>query len=120
MARSVRASFVDVLEQDYIRTADAKGLPRHLIVWKHAFKNAASPILIVLGLQITRIVGGVVVVELIFAMPGIGTLAFNSVTRRDIPMMQGVVLIGAILVIVTNLVVEWIVAYLNPRSSHAN
>lgn len=116
LSRQVRGAMIDTLEQDYIRAVDAKGMTRRTIIARHAFKNAATPIVTVLGLQFTRIIGGAVVIERIFAMPGLGSLAYDSVTRRDLPVMQGVVLIGALLVICTNVLVDVILAYLNPKA----
>lgn len=119
LTRQVRGAMVDTFEQDYIRTAIAKGMSKRQVVWKHALKNAATPIVTVAGLQVSRLVGGAVIVERIFAMPGVGSLAFESVVRRDIPLMQGVILIVATFVVLLNLFTDLAVAHLNPSSSSA-
>jgi len=116
IARQVRGSFVDTLEQDFIRTAVAKGMPSSTILAKHALKAAATPIVIVTGLQLARILGGVVVVERIFALDGIGSLAISAVSHRDIAVIQGVVVVAAIAVVLVNVLTDVFIAYLNPRS----
>ncbi|HEY8527653.1 MAG TPA: ABC transporter permease [Acidimicrobiales bacterium] len=116
LARQTRGAVVDVLEQDYIRAARAKGLRDRLVIGKHVAKNAATPVVTVLGLQVGRILGGAVVVELIFGMHGFGALALNAVVTRDIVLIQGVVLVSAIAVLIANLLVDLVYVYLNPRS----
>jgi peptide/nickel transport system permease protein len=115
LTRQIRGALVDTLEQDFIRTVRAKGMPGWSLVGKHAAKNAASPVITVFGLQIGRILGGAVVVELIFGLPGFGTLAYNAVLGRDFPLIQGVVLVSAVAVIICNLLVDLSYAYLNPK-----
>lgn len=115
LTRQVRGALIDTLEQDYVRTAEAKGMPPYIVIWKHAFKNAASPILTVAGLQVARIVGGAVIVEQIFALPGLGSLAIQAVLKRDLPVMQGVVIVVALLVVLLNDLIDLCLAYLNPK-----
>jgi peptide/nickel transport system permease protein len=115
IGRQVRGSLVDVLDQSYIRTANAKGLTTTRVVGKHAIKNAAIPAVTVLGLQVTRVIGGTVVVEIIFAMPGIGALAVNSVLSHDFPVVQALVLFSALAVLATNLLVDLTYGYFDPR-----
>ncbi|QHE73309.1 Dipeptide transport system permease protein DppB (plasmid) [Rhodococcus sp. WAY2] len=115
VARQLRGALVDVLEQDYIRTQRAKGLKPSRILLKHGLKNAAPPVLTVLGLQIGRILGGAVIVEQVFAIPGYGSLAFSAVTRHDLPLIQAVVLVSAVAVIVINLLTDLIETVVNPR-----
>jgi peptide/nickel transport system permease protein len=115
LARQTRGSLVDVLEADYIRTLRAKGLAERTIIGKHAAKNAATPVATVFGLQAGAVLGGAVVVELIFGMPGFGALALNAVFARDIALIQGVVLVSAIGALLTNLVVDASYGYFNPR-----
>jgi peptide/nickel transport system permease protein len=116
LARQTRGSLVDTFEHDFVRALRAKGLPERSVVAKHAAKNAATPVVTVLGLQVGRIIGGAIVVELIFALPGFGTLALNAVLGRDLVLIQGVVLISAIAVLLSNLLVDVAYAYLNPRT----
>jgi peptide/nickel transport system permease protein len=115
IARQVRGSMVDTLAQDFIRTARANGLSRMAVVMKHALRNAAIPVVVVIGLQVGRLLGGTVVVEQVFGIPGFGSLAFTSVSRRDLPLIQGVVLVTALIVITLNLIVDMSYAWLNPR-----
>jgi len=119
LARQIRGSLIDAMRQDYVRTARAKGLTRGAIVCKHAMKNAAIPILTVLGLQVGRILGGAVTVEFIFVMPGFGQLALTAVEQQDIPMIQGVVVVSAISVLVINLLVDISYGLVNPKLRRA-
>ncbi|MFI6315628.1 ABC transporter permease [Nocardia fusca] len=116
LARLGRGSLVDILEEDYIRTARAKGLSSWLVVGKHAAKNAAIPYVTILGLQVGRIVGAAVIVEAVFNVQGFGQLGVEAVLTRDLPTMQGVVLISGVFVIVTNLLVDISYGYFNPRT----
>jgi len=116
LARLGRGSLVDTLEEDYVRTARAKGLSNWLIVGKHAAKNAAIPYVTILGLQVGRIVGAAVIVEAIFNLQGFGQLGVEAVLTRDLPTMQGVVLISGVIVIVMNLIVDISYGYFNPRT----
>ncbi|GHF36284.1 peptide/nickel transport system permease protein [Amycolatopsis bartoniae] len=115
IARQIRGSLIDVLDQSYIRTANAKGLSTTRVIGKHAIKNAAIPAVTVLGLQVTRVIGGTVVVEIVFAMPGIGALAVNSVLASDFPVVQALVLFSALAVLATNLLVDLTYGYFDPR-----
>ena len=113
--RQVRASLLEVLRQEYVVTARAKGLPESRVVRVHAVKNALIPVVTILGLQIGRLMGGAVVVETIFALPGMGRLAADSIFFRDFPMLQGVVLLMATAVLAFNLLTDMVYAYLDPR-----
>lgn len=115
IARQVRGSFAEILGRDFIRTARASGLSPISIVGKHAAKTAAIPVITVFGLQAGRILGGAVVVEQVFGLPGLGSLAYEAVSGRDLPLIRGVVIVSAIIVIVVNLAVDLCVAMLNPR-----
>lgn len=115
IARQSRASLTTALAQDYIRTAQAKGLPRRKIVGKHAMKNAAVPVVTVLGLQFNRLVSSAVVIEQVFSLPGIGRLSIQAVFVRDFPMIQGIVLFAAVAVVLTSLLVDLSYTYFNPR-----
>jgi peptide/nickel transport system permease protein len=115
LARQTRGALVDTFEQDYIRAVRAKGMRESWVIGKHAAKNAATPVVTVLGLQVGRILGGAVVVELIFGMHGFGALALNAVVTRDIVLIQGVVLVSAIAVLLANLAVDVLYGYLDPK-----
>lgn len=115
VARHLRASLRDVLAKDYIRTAAAKGLPTWKVVGKHGLKNAAMPVVTVLGLQFERLLSGTVVIELVFGLPGMGSLAVRSIFNRDYPMIQGITITAVIIVLVTNLLVDLSYGYLDPR-----
>jgi peptide/nickel transport system permease protein len=115
LTRQARGSMIDAMEEDYVRTARAKGLSRWLVVGKHAAKNAAVPYVTVLGLNVGRVVGAAVIVEAIFNIQGFGQLGVNAVLGRDLPTMQGVVLVSGVIVLVVNLAVDVSYGYLNPR-----
>jgi peptide/nickel transport system permease protein len=115
MARITRSSMLDVLRQEYITTARAKGLNERIIVYKHALKNALIPVVTVLGLQFGILLGGAVLTETVFAWPGVGRLLVDAILRRDYPVVQGTVLLLAFLFVLINLVVDIIYAFLDPR-----
>jgi peptide/nickel transport system permease protein len=115
LARFTRNSVLEVLSQDYIRTALAKGLDERTVLLKHALRNAAIPILTVMGLQLGGLLGGAVVTEQIFSIPGFGRLVVDAVLTRDFPVLQGVVLIAAISVFLVNLLVDVLYALVDPR-----
>ena len=117
LARVTRSSMLEVLGQDYIRTAQAKGLPERTVVYRHALRNAFIPILTVLGVQFGYLLGGSVIVETIFSWPGIGRLAVNSILNRDLPVVQGTVLVFTLIFILTNLLVDILYAAIDPVSS---
>lgn len=115
LARQARGALIDTLEEDYVRTARAKGLGQWWIVGKHAAKNAAVPYVTVLGLNVGRVVGAAVIVEAIFNIQGFGQLGLDAVLTRDLPMMQGVVLVSGVIVLVVNMAVDISYGYFNPR-----
>lgn len=115
MTRHLRASLRDVLQRDFIRTARAMGLTEKTIVFKHGLKNAAIPLVTVLGLQVRNLLGGTVAVELVFALNGFGDLAVRAVFDRDFPMIQGIVLVSVLIVVAVNLVVDMSYFYFNPK-----
>jgi peptide/nickel transport system permease protein len=115
IARQTRAAMSGVLQEDYVRTATAKGLPPARVVGKHALKNAALPVVTAFGLEASRLIGGTVVIEQLFALPGLGSLAYSSVFARDFPMVQGVLLVVAAMVLLINLIVDLSYGYFNPR-----
>jgi len=114
-ARLVRSSMLEVLSQDYITTARAKGLREIVVIHKHALKNALIPVVTNLGNQIGHLIGGAVVVETVFAWPGVGRLVYTSITNRDFPVIQGCILLVATSVVFVNLLVDISYAYLNPK-----
>lgn len=115
LTRFVRSAMLEALHQDYVRTARAKGLQERRVVLRHVLKNAMIPVVTVTGLQLAGLLGGIVVVEVIFAWPGLGRLALDAVQRRDYPMMQGAVLFVALSFALINLLVDILYAYLDPR-----
>lgn len=115
IARTTRASMLDVLRSEYIRTAAAKGLTGRLIILKHALKNALIPIVTVAGLQVGILLGGTVVIEEVFTLPGVGRLVLWSIYQRDYPLTQSTILFVAVMFMAINLVVDVLYGYLNPR-----
>lgn len=115
LTRQLRSALIDVLQQDYVRTAKAKGLRGRVVVGRHALKNAAVPAITVLGVQVSVLLGGSVIVENVFGIPGLGQLAINSVLAKDIPMIQGVVLSATLVVLLVNLLVDLSYGFLNPK-----
>ncbi|AJY74252.1 ABC transporter permease [Paenibacillus beijingensis] len=113
--RMTRSTVLEVLDQDYMKMARAKGVPARLLVIRHALKNAMIPIITVLGIQIGYLIGGSVVIEQIFSLPGVGRLALQSITNRDYTLMQGTILFVAFCFVLINFVVDLIYALLNPR-----
>jgi peptide/nickel transport system permease protein len=113
--RQLRSALVDVLHQDYIRTAKAKGLRGRAVITRHALKNAAVPVITVIGLQVSLLLGGSVIVEQVFGIPGLGQLAIRAVLERDIPMIQGVVVVTTVIVLLVNLLVDLAYGWLNPK-----
>ena len=113
--RQLRGAMLDVLDSDYVRTARSKGMRGRTVLYKHALKNAGSPVLTVIGLQVTFLLGGSVIIEQMFAIPGLGSLAVTAVLARDIPMIQGVVLVAVVVSVVVNLLVDLAYAWLNPK-----
>jgi peptide/nickel transport system permease protein len=115
IARQTRSGVIGVMEQPYIRTARAKGAPSSGLIRRHVMRNAAIPVVTVLGLQIGRLLGGVIVVEQVFGINGLGTLAVNAVNRRDFPVLQAYVLLTTIIVVGLNLLVDLSYSWINPK-----
>lgn len=115
VARMVRATMVEVLEQDYIRTARSKGLKERVVIYRHALKNAMIPVTTVIGMSLGYLLGGSVIIETIFAWPGLGLLMVNAVMKRDYPLIQGIVLSFALVFTLTNLAVDLVYGFLDPR-----
>ena len=113
--RLTRGMLLEVLRQDYVRTAWAKGIGERVIVLKHALKNAIIPVITVLGLQVAQIAGGAVIIETIFSLPGMGQLLVESILQRDYPVIQGINLLVVTIIVVTNLGVDLLYAVVDPR-----
>jgi peptide/nickel transport system permease protein len=115
IARITRASMLEVLQQDYVRTARAKGLDQRSILFVHALKNAAVPIITVIGIGVALLIGGAVVTESVFAIPGLGRLTIDAILRRDYPVIQGIVLMFSFLYVLVNLMVDVTYTLVDPR-----
>lgn len=115
IARITRTSMLDVLSQDYIRTARAKGLNEFSVLTEHAIKNAAVPIVTIIGISVAMIIGGVVITETVFAIPGIGRLTVDAILRRDYPVIQGIILISSGVYVLINLIVDVSYCLFDPR-----
>ena len=113
--RFIKTSVLEVMRQDYVRTARAKGLPRRAVILRHVLKNAMIPVVTVLGLQFGGILGGVVIVESVFNWPGIGSLLVTSILSRDYAIVQAVILLAVAVYVVVNLLTDLTYSYLNPR-----
>jgi peptide/nickel transport system permease protein len=114
-ARFLRANLLDVMGEDYIRTARAKGLGERRVVFKHGLRSAITPIVTIFGLDLGILIGGAILTETVFNIPGIGRLAFDAIQKSDLPIVQGTVLIAAFAVIMANLIVDILYAFLDPR-----
>jgi len=114
MARFTRSSFVDILHEDYVRTARAKGLPESRVVLKHGLRNALIPVVTMMGLQFGFLLGGSIVVEVVFNWPGMGRLLIDAVDMRDYPVIQGLVLLFSLQFVLINLIVDVLYAVINP------
>jgi peptide/nickel transport system permease protein len=115
IARMTRASMLDVLAQDYIRTAQAKGLSNNRVLIGHALKNAAVPIVTIIGVSLALLISGVVVTETVFAIPGLGRLTVDAILRRDYPIIQGIILVFSAAYVLVNLLVDLSYTFLDPR-----
>ena len=115
LARLTRASMLEVLRQDYVRTAEAKGLRYNVVIIRHALKNALLPIVTVIGLQLGGLLGGALLTETIFSWPGMGLWTYRAILSRDYPIVQGAVLVSATIYVCVNLIVDISYAYLDPR-----
>jgi peptide/nickel transport system permease protein len=114
-SRLVRSSMLEVLSQDYVRTARSKGLKENTVITRHALRNAWMPVVTMIGLEFGFLLSGVVVVETVFAWPGVGRLVFNAINQRDIPLVQAAVILFSLLFVLLNLIVDLLYARLDPR-----
>ncbi|SIR97925.1 peptide/nickel transport system permease protein [Haladaptatus litoreus] len=117
VTRLVRSSMLEVLDDEYIRTARAKGLRERIVVYKHALRNALIPVVTIVGLQFGYLLNGAVVVEIVFQRPGLGSLLINAIFARDYPVVQGLVLLIAAIFVLTNFAVDIVYRYIDPRIS---
>ena len=115
IARITRASMLEVLSQDHIRTARAKGLPSWQLLFAHALPNAAVPIVTIIGVGVALLLGGVVVTESVFAIPGLGRLVVDAILSRDYPVIQGVLLIFSATYVIVNLIIDLLYCAIDPR-----
>jgi peptide/nickel transport system permease protein len=115
VTRLVRAGMLDVIGQDYIRTAWAKGLPERRVIFKHALRNTLIPVVTIIGLELGSLLGGAVITETIFAWPGVGRLAVTAIFQRDYPVVQAAVLVTALVFVFSNLLVDMVYGWLDPR-----
>jgi peptide/nickel transport system permease protein len=113
--RMTRTTMLEVMRQDYIRTAWAKGLKERVVASRHALKNALIPVISIIGLQLPVLIGGTVIIEQIFSLPGMGRLIISAVLRRDYTLVSGIMFVYAIVLMLTNLIVDLTYAYLDPR-----
>ncbi len=115
LARFTRSAVLDVMREDFVRTARAKGLSERAVLWRHVLRNAFVPVLTVMGLQFANLVTGTIVVENVFSLPGLGRLVFQAISNRDVLLVQGIVMMLAAIVIVINFVVDVLYAVIDPR-----
>lgn len=115
LTRMTRSSMLEVLGEDYIRTARSKGLPKRIVVYKHAFRNAIIPVITIIGLQASDLLAGAIIIENVFYLPGVGRLVFEAIGQRDLPVVQGVVLFIAMLIVIINFVTDVAYRYFDPR-----
>ena len=118
ITRMVRSGMLEVMGSDYVRTARAKGLPERAVIWRHTLRNASIPVVTLIGLEFAALLSGTFIVETVFAWPGLGRLAINAVYQRDFPVVQGAVLISAIVFVLVNLGVDLLYGKLDPRISY--
>ena len=115
LARVTRSAMLEVLGEDYIRTARAKGMPRRIVLWHHALRNALIPVLTILGLQFAFLLAGTIIIENVFYLPGLGRLVFQAITQRDLIVVEGVVMLLVATVIIVNILVDIGYAIVDPR-----
>jgi peptide/nickel transport system permease protein len=114
-SRVLRGSLTETMGEDYIRTARAKGLKENRVVWKHGVRSAITPVVTIFGLDVGALLGGAVITETVFDIPGIGRLNYDSIIHSDFPIVQGTVILAALFIVVANIVVDIAYAYLDPR-----
>ena len=118
IARLTRSSMIDIFDQDFVRTAHAKGLPKAVVLQRHALRAGLVPIVTMMGLQFTYMMGGAIVVENVFGWNGVGRMAIQAIFQRDYPLIQGFILMFAIVVVLVSILMDVIYALLDPRIRH--
>ena len=118
MSRYMRSCMLEVLRQDYIKAVRAKGAPEKVTIFRHAFRNSSIPIITLIGMQIGSLMGGTVVIEQIFSIPGLGQMTLTGITQRDYPVVQGCVLFIAFVYVIINLLVDILYTYIDPRITY--
>ncbi|HHY93747.1 MAG TPA: ABC transporter permease, partial [Firmicutes bacterium] len=118
LVRYTRSSMLDVVRQDFVRTARSKGLAERTVIYRHALRNALIPVITLLGLQIPDLLGGAVITEQIFQWPGMGRLTIEAITQRDYPLLMGLTMLTAVLVVVGNLIADVMYCLVDPRVRH--
>ncbi|NLT92274.1 MAG: ABC transporter permease, partial [Actinobacteria bacterium] len=118
-SRMLRSSMLDILNADYVKAARAKGLPERIVVWRHIMRNAWSPIITLIGMDFGWFLGGVLVIEFVFGVPGIGWQAWNAIQTQDVPLIMGTVLFAAFAVVISNIVVDIAYTWLDPRVKYS-
>jgi peptide/nickel transport system permease protein len=118
LMRLTRNMMLETLSSDYVRTAMAKGLPNYVVIWKHVLRNALIPVITALGLQAGALLGGTVLIESVFARPGLGRYAVTAILNRDFPQVQGMILFSAVIYVIINLIVDLAYSSLDPRIRH--
>jgi peptide/nickel transport system permease protein len=119
LIRYARSSLLEVIRQDYVTVARAKGLSERIVIYRHALRNALIPLVTVIALSLPRLFGGVVIVEAVFAWPGMGTLAIMAVGNRDYPLIMAINLISAVIILLSNLLADIAYAFVDPRIKYA-
>jgi peptide/nickel transport system permease protein len=119
MTRLIRSNMLEILNQDYIRTARSKGVSSNILVYKHAFRNSLIPVVTIMGLQVSHLVSGALITESVFSWPGIGLLLVQAVNGRDMAVVQAAVFVIALLVIIVNLITDLIYRLLDPRINYS-
>jgi peptide/nickel transport system permease protein len=119
MMRLVRSSMLEVMDSEFVKLARIKGLSETVVIWKHCLRNAMIPVLSLFGVFVALLVTGAIVTETVFAWPGIGRLTYEAVIFRDYPLLQAVILLDAVIILVVNLVIDILYAYVDPRIRYA-
>jgi peptide/nickel transport system permease protein len=114
-SRLLRGSLIEAMGEDYIRTARAKGLHERRVIWRHGVRSAITPVVTIFGLDVGTLLGGAVITETVFDIPGIGRLNYDAIVHSDFPIVQGTVLLAALFIVVANIIVDISYAYLDPR-----
>jgi len=120
LSRMVRSSLLEVLGEDFVRTARAKGMPERIVIWKHALLNALLPVITLLGLQLGVLLGGAVITETVFSWPGLGKLTIDAILRRDYPVVQGTILVISVTYVVVNMLTDMVYGIVDPRIRSGN